>query len=96
MIVVSVLASVAIVTAVVALVVAVRADRRLSATEADLEAANAALANERQATAHSIATVHQTTVDEVTGLLENHMTQVDTEIAARVAEALASQNPLDR
>jgi hypothetical protein len=89
----SVVAIVAFVTAVLALLVSIRAGRRLLATQAELASANAALDQERQATADSIAAVHRSTVEEVTTLLENVLAQVDTDITAKVAEALALLSP---
>lgn len=85
----SAVAVVAFLTAVVALFVSIRAGRRLVATQAELASANAAFDQERQATAESIAAVHRSTVEEVTTLLENLLAQVDTDITAKVAEALA-------
>lgn len=88
----SVVAVVAFLTAVLALLVSIRAGRRLLVTQAELASANAALNQERQATAESIAAVHRSTVEEVTTLLENVLAQVDTDITAKVAEALALQS----
>jgi actin-like ATPase involved in cell morphogenesis len=85
----SVVTVVAFLTAVVALFVSVRAGRRLMATQAEFASANTALDQERRTTAESIAAVHRSTVEEVTTLLENVLDQVDTDISAKVAEALA-------
>lgn len=87
-----VLALVALVTASAALIAAIRAGRRLEANRADLESISAALDQERHATAESIAAAHGRTVDEVGTLIENLLTQIDTETTARVAEALAHLN----
>ena len=89
----SVVAVVAFLTAVVALSVSIRSGQRLRAIQAELASANAALDQERQATAESIAAVHSSTVEEVTTLLENVLTQVDTDISAKVAEALVLLSP---
>jgi type II secretory pathway pseudopilin PulG len=86
-------ALVAFATAVLALLVSIRTRRYLRATQADLASAKAALDQEREATAESIAAVHRSTVEEVTTLLENMLAQVDTDITAKVAEALALRTP---
>ena len=83
----SVVAVVAFLTAVIALLLSIRTGRRLRATQADLASANAALDQQRQATAESIASAHRSTVGEVTTLLENLLAQVDTDITAKVADA---------
>lgn len=88
----SALAVVAIVTAAVALIVAVRTARSVAIAQAGLESVSMALDHQRELTAQSVATSQQATIDEVAGLLENHLAQVDTETAARVAEALARLN----
>lgn len=85
----SIVAIVAFLTAVLSLYFGVRTGRRLRATQAELASANAALEMERRATAESIAAAHRSTVEEVTTLLENMLAQVDTDITAKVAEALA-------
>ena len=89
----SVVAVVAFLTAVVALVVNIHAGRRLLATQSELASAKVALDQERQATAESIAAANRSTVEEVTTLLENVLAQVDTDISAKVAEALALLSP---
>ncbi len=86
------LAVIAILTGIVALVVAVRAARSVAIAQHDLESVSMALDHQRELTAQSVATSQQATIDEVTELLENHLSQVDTETAARVAEALARLN----
>lgn len=83
---------VAIVTGAAALIVAVRTARSLATAKADLESVSMALNHQRELTAQSVATGQQATIDEVTELLENHLAQVDTETAARVAMALARLN----
>ncbi len=85
----SVVAVVAILTAVLALLVSIRAWRRLLATQAELESASAARVQDRQTTAEAIAAAQRSTVEEVATLLENVLVQVDTDITAKVAEALA-------
>jgi formate dehydrogenase maturation protein FdhE len=87
------MAVVAFLTAVLALLASISAHRRLLATQAELASVNAALDRERHATAESIADVHRSTVEEVATLLENVLAQVDTEITANVAEALALLSP---
>lgn len=88
----SVIAIVALLMAVLALLVSIRTGQRLVATQAELASANAALDQERQTTAESIAASQRSTVDEVATLLENVLAQVDTDVAAKVAEALALQS----
>ena len=80
-------------TAVLALLVSIRTGQRLVATQAELASVNAALDQERQTTAESIVGAQRSTVEEVAALLENVLAQVDTDIAAKVAEALALQSP---
>ncbi|MCB9382878.1 MAG: hypothetical protein H6513_19500 [Acidimicrobiaceae bacterium] len=89
----SVIAIVALLTAVLALLVSIRTGQRLVATQAELASVNAALDQERQTTAESIVGAQRSTVEEVAALLENVLAQVDTDIAAKVAEALALQSP---
>jgi len=89
----SVVAGAALLAAAIALLVAIRTTQRLKAMQADLASADSALEHERRARADSIERVHRETVEQVTTLLEHHLTQVDTETAARVAEALAHMDP---
>ena len=58
-------------------------------TQAEFERTVAASEAERQALQVSIATIQNSTVDEVTSLLQNMLVQIDTDIAGRVADALA-------
>ncbi len=92
----SVVAIVALLTAVLALLDNVRVRRRLLATHARVASINASLDLERVSRADAIAAVHRSTVDEVTFLLGNVLAQLDTEITAKVAEALAIQNSVLR
>lgn len=85
----SVVSVVALLSALVALLVAIHTRRRLLATQADLAAARAAVEQERRATAESIDAGRRSTVEEVSALVENILAQVDTDITAKVAEALA-------
>jgi hypothetical protein len=85
----AVVAIIAFLTAVLSLYVGIRTGRRLRATQAELASAYTALELERRATAESIAAAHRSTVEEVATLLENMLAQVDTDITAKVAEALA-------
>ncbi len=92
----SVVAIVALLTAVLALLDNVRVRRRLLATHARVAYINASLDQERVARADAIAAVHSSTVDEVTFLVGNVLAQLDTDITAKVAEALAVQNSVVR
>ena len=102
-----VIAALALLAAVIALVVNIRLERRLRETQAALATVKAALDQERhattksiaaaldqehQATTESIAAAHRSTVEEVTTLLANLLIQVDTDIAGKVAEAIALLN----
>ena len=60
--------------------------------QATTESIAAALDQEHQATTESIAAAHRSTVEEVTTLLANLLIQVDTDIAGKVAEAIALLN----
>lgn len=88
----SALAAVALLTAAIALFVSVRAMRRLAETHADLESVGAAIEQDREAAAESIAAAQCSTVEEVAALIENALVQIDTETTAKVAEALAVLN----
>ena len=100
-----VIAALALLAAVIALFVNIRLERRLRETQAALATVKAALDQERhaesiaaaldqehQATTESIAAAHRSTVEEVTTLLANLLIQVDTDIAGKVAEAIALLN----
>lgn len=87
------LAALAMLTAVVALLLSVSTSRRLLMVQREVASANAALDEERRATAESIAAAHRATVDEVSTLIQNLLAQVDTDIAVQVAEALARVAP---
>lgn len=89
----SAMALAALLTAALALLVSIRARRHLLATQIELASVNAALDRERQATAESLGEVHRSTVEEVATLLENVLAQVDTDITAKVAEAIALLSP---
>ena len=89
----SVVAIVAFLTAVPALLVSIRSGRRLVATQAALVSASVARDQDRQTTAEAIAAAQRSTVEEVATLLENVLAQVDTDITAKVAEALALLSP---
>jgi hypothetical protein len=84
-------AGVAFLTATLALLVALRTRQRLVATQAELAAANVVLDRQRQAMAESVASAHRETVEEVATLLDNLLAQVDTEVSAKVAEAMADR-----
>jgi len=85
----SVVAVVACLIAFIALIISIRTWRRLVETQLALATTNAALERAEQTTAESVAAVHRSTVEEVTNLLDNLLVQVDTDITAKVGEALA-------
>ena len=86
----AVAAIVAVVVGCSALFVAVRCAYRQRVVEAELASLVVTIGEERDAVAASVASAHASTIDEVTTLVENILVQLDTEIAARVAEALAA------
>ncbi len=89
----SAMAAITFLVALLAMLVSISTRRRLLATQAELASVAVALDRERQATADSVADIHRSTVEEVATLLENVLAQVDTDITAKVAEALALLSP---
>lgn len=89
-----VVAGAALVGACICLFMSARIAQRIRAAQAELDSLRTSLERDRAAMADSIAAVHQSTVDEVTALVENLLVKIDTDIAATVAEALALQRQL--